>query len=432
MSFSFLFRRGFSTTAKRCRPRNIPDSVLLDLETSIEKVKPTRRQRSVIADESSPHAPALVLNTRGCYKKKEKPRYVSDNRFYLPLDHEWHGAFPTAGHVVKHHACLRNAETAAQVAEAFVPAGTKNKVIVEAFPGPGVLTRALMQLPKERIDKIIVLENSECFLDFLRPLQEADPRVRVLPWDGYAWGTYYNLEAEGHLNEVEVSPWQDPNPQLQFIAHLPTSIYGEQLIAQLLRLVPDRGWLFRYGRVPMSYVMHDWVWERISADTSKLKNRCKLSVIAEAVTAYREVVSSTTLEPYETHFWPPSLAATESRSRSKRQSTKMVAVTMNPLLEQTIEKGMLDKWDFCLRKLFVLKSNPLKRAIPHLAPGASTLLGMLEGASLPEDRHRMDISKAVREMEVEDWAAVVRAFHAWPFAPDDLLVTDTFSRDDRL
>ena len=48
---------------------------------------------------------------------------------------------------------------------------------------------------------------------------------------------------------------------LQFIAHLPTSIYGEQLIAQLLRLVPDQGWLFRYGRVPMSYLMHDFVWE---------------------------------------------------------------------------------------------------------------------------------------------------------------------------
>jgi hypothetical protein len=51
------------------------------------------------------------------------------------------------------------------------------------------------------------------------------------------------------------------NPQLQFVAHLPTSIYGEQLIAQLLRLVPDRGWLFRYGRVPLNLVMHDWVWE---------------------------------------------------------------------------------------------------------------------------------------------------------------------------
>ncbi|KAF8422787.1 S-adenosyl-L-methionine-dependent methyltransferase [Boletus edulis BED1] len=342
--------------------------------------------------------------------------------------------FPTtaSAQLVKHHACLRNSETAAQVAEAFVPAGTKDKVIIEAFPGPGVLTRALLQLPRERIRKIIVLEDSECFLDSLRPLPIVDPRVQVLPWDGYAWSTYHNLEAEGHLRDVEVSSWEEPDPPLSFIAHLPTSIYGEQLIAQLLRLVPDRGWLFRYGRVPMNYVMHDFVWERISANTSnpdKLKNRCKLSVIAEAVASFREVVPASILQPYEDHFWPPSIAAAEGRSKKNRQNRNMVAITMDPLLEQAIEKGLLDKWDYCLRKLFVLRSTPLKRAISHLAPGASTLLATLAQGS---GHHSVDTSKRMRELSVQDWAALVQAFHAWPFAPDDLLITDSFSRDERL
>jgi hypothetical protein len=94
--------------------------------------------------------------------------------------------FPTTSNtqLVKHRVCLRDSETAAQVAESFVPAGTKDKVIIEAFPGmysapsniswtdnlvgPGILTRALLQLPRERIRKIIVLENAECFLDNLR------------------------------------------------------------------------------------------------------------------------------------------------------------------------------------------------------------------------------------------------------------------------
>ena len=35
----------------------------------------------------------------------------------------------------KHRVCLRDSKTAAQVAEAFVPAGTKDKVVIEAFPG---------------------------------------------------------------------------------------------------------------------------------------------------------------------------------------------------------------------------------------------------------------------------------------------------------
>lgn len=108
-------------------------------------------------------------------------------------------SFPTAanGQVVKHHVCLHNPETAAKVAEAFVPAGTKDKVIIEAFPGtiifwtnrcvrltiiivgPGILTRALLELPRERIRKIIVLENAECFLDSLRVCLYIFPFVAI-------------------------------------------------------------------------------------------------------------------------------------------------------------------------------------------------------------------------------------------------------------
>ncbi|KAG9312882.1 S-adenosyl-L-methionine-dependent methyltransferase [Chiua virens] len=341
--------------------------------------------------------------------------------------------FPTSAsaQLVKHHVSLRNPETAAQVADAFVPPGTKDKVIIEAFPGPGLLTRALLQLPKERIRKIIVLENAECFLQSLRPLQTMDPRVHVLPWDGYSWSTYRQLEDEGHLRDVEASSWTEPDPALRFVAHLPTSIYGEQLIAQLLRLVPDQGWLFRYGRVPMNYIMHDFVWERISANTSstaKLKNRCKLSVIAEAATSFREVVPSDTLRPYEEHFWPPNIATAEGRSRKNRQNRDMVAVTMCPLPEQAIEKSLIDKWDFCLRKLFVLKSTPLDRAISHLAPGASTLLTMLANDHAA-GHHSFDASKPVREMNVQDWASLVRAFHSWPFAPDIHFLVEIDCRD---
>ncbi|KAF9244873.1 S-adenosyl-L-methionine-dependent methyltransferase [Melanogaster broomeanus] len=423
MFLPFLFRRGFSTTARRCRPS---DNVLPNLETSAKKVKPALGQTSTIIDKSSPEPPPVFL-IRDSYKTKEKPvRYVSDNKFHLPLDHDWSRAFPAAGIIVKHHACLRNAEVAAQVAEAFVPSGTRDKVIVEAFPGPGVLTRALLNLPKERIRKIIVLESHEQFLDFLRPLQEVDPRVQVLPWHAYDWNTYHKLEVGGYLNDVPVSSWQDSDPQLQFIAHLPTSVFGEQLIAQLVRLIPDQSWLFRYGRIPMHYVMLDRVWERLTANTHDRKNRCKLSVIAEAVTSFQEVLPQHQLQPYEKHFWPPSLAAD---SRTKGKPIGMVAVRLNPLLEQKIEKDMMSKWDYCLRKLFVLKSNTIKRAIPYLAPGASSLLTALEDKSLP---HRVDITKKVSEMEVEDWATLVRVLDEWPFAPEDLHVSDTFSRDDVL
>lgn len=75
---------------------------------------------------------------------------------------------------------------------------------------------------------------------------------------------------------------------------------------------------------------------------------------------------------------------------------------------------------------------------------------MLAGNSL-SGHHSIDTSKPVREMDVQDWAALVQAFHLWPFAPDvspqlqscqlymlmfftiqDLLITDSFSREERL
>lgn len=77
--------------------------------------------------------------------------------------------------------------------------------------------------------------------------------------------------------------------------------------------------------------------QRISANTSnpnKMRNRCKLSVIAEAVASFREVVPSGILQPYEEHFWPPSIAIAEGRSKKNRQNRNMVAITIDPLLEQ--------------------------------------------------------------------------------------------------
>ena len=50
------------------------------------------------------------------------------------------------------------------------------------------------------------------------------------------------------------------HPHLHFVSHLQRSIKAEQLIAQLFRCIPDQSWLYKFGRVPMSFVMSDWVW----------------------------------------------------------------------------------------------------------------------------------------------------------------------------
>lgn len=422
MSFSFTLRRGLASSGKcyHRKARNIPEGFFPSAGRAATAF--TIRRYSVKSPPKADVDSIVIRSNMRSPQRRRKATYTSDNKFHLPAQEDWVAAFPTAGTTFSSRVFLRNLQSAALVADAFVPAGSKDKVIIEAFPGPGVLTRALMALPKERIRKIIVLEHLEPYLDFLRPLQAADSRVHVLPLDGYSWNSYQKLEADGYLNDIDTVPWDQSHPHLHFMAHLPTSVYGEQLIAQFLRLIPDGGWLFQYGRVPMSYVMHDWLWERVSASTESL-NRCKLSVIAQAVSSFAQQLSPEALIPCGRHFWPSSVVP-------GHKAIPMTAITMDPLERQIIEKGMLDKWDYCLRKLFVLKSKNLERAIGHLAPGSTALLSYLTDPTLPADHPaRADASKLIRKMEVMDWAAVVRAFDAWPFAPEDLLITESFSRE---
>lgn len=53
----------------------------------------------------------------------------------LPPPEDWRKYFPLSFGVGGQRVSLSNAETAAKVAESFVPAGSKDKVIIEAFPG---------------------------------------------------------------------------------------------------------------------------------------------------------------------------------------------------------------------------------------------------------------------------------------------------------
>jgi hypothetical protein len=77
---------------------------------------------------------------------------------------------------------------------------------------------------------------------------------------------------------------------------------------------------------------------------------------------------------------------------------------------------MLNQWDYILRRLFVLKSTPLRKAISSLAPGAEVLLKTLTDKTLPPEQ-RVDVRLTAKELTLSDWALIARAFDAWPFAP---------------
>jgi hypothetical protein len=52
-----------------------------------------------------------------------------------------------------------------------------------------------------------------------------------------------------------------------------------------------------------------------------------------------------------------------------------------------------------------------------LGPGAKSLLPKLTDKNLPAEG-RVDTKKSPRNLELHEWALVVRAFKEWPFRPE--------------
>ena len=82
--------------------------------------------------------------------------------------------------------------------------------------------------------------------------------IPIVPWEGGGAIPVPHFM----LHESNASHrWHAVHPNLQFISHIPQSIMGEQLVNQFLRCIPDKTWLFKYGRVPLNLIMGEWVWQ---------------------------------------------------------------------------------------------------------------------------------------------------------------------------
>ncbi|TCD67450.1 Mitochondrial transcription factor 1 [Steccherinum ochraceum] len=351
-----------------------------------------------------------------------------------PLD-EWRTYFPNQ-FAAKERVSVRNPATADSLAKSYfhpksIAAG-KGKIIIEAFPGPGQLSRALLRLPSSHISKLIILEDHPAYLEYLRPLEQMDPRVTVISKSGFEWDTYAILEETGVLDDVETASWDNIHPQLHFISHISHNVKGEQLVAQLFRCIPAKSWLFKYGRVPMSLILSQSMWDRVIAPAGAMA-RCKVGVIAEASAALQNSVRPTSLLPYDNHFHPALAGAARSRtgynkSDAKKVGQPMISVNVVPFAEQIITPQSLDAWDYVLRRMFVMKSTPVSKALGYLAAGASSLLTPLTSEDLPPDE-RVDVKRRIKDLTLADWTLVLRAFENWPFAPsqEDMAIASSFN-----
>ncbi|KJA20076.1 hypothetical protein HYPSUDRAFT_43714 [Hypholoma sublateritium FD-334 SS-4] len=389
-----------------------PKHIIMANELAPE-AEPYKRRVGRPKKSDPPRLPKMNLRPRKPQAVKMTAASVS--LLELPPAEQWHHYFP-ARKDWSYRTTISNPESARKLAESFVPEGSRDKVVIEANPGPGLLSRALLALPKERIKKLILLEDSDIFLPALLPLQEADPRVVVLQKAGKQWSTYDDLRDAGILDTVKPIPWEQEHDQFQFIMSIPTDIHGEQLVAQLMRAVPDRQWLFQYGRIPMNLIMTTRMWERVSAPVGS-GPRCKVSAMAEAVAEFHECLPPRALQPHWEHFFPTRFG--------QPLTVTMTACTIVPMAEQMIPPGDLDLWDYCLRKLFVLRATPLSESMLTLGSGGRNLIPKMTDPSLPAEQ-RVDVSRSPRTLEMREWQILVNTFKKWPFRPMDLTM-DSFS-----
>ncbi|KAL1717384.1 S-adenosyl-L-methionine-dependent methyltransferase [Schizophyllum commune] len=421
----------YSTKAAAHETTYTPGAVTRDvLDGDIVKPKRTRRPRKK-ATEDSPDAPDASTSTpkrspRQRTAVRRKLQATTDemetiavkdedwqSRVTLPPVEEWNEIFPSH-YSVTTRLTLHNANTAREIAEAYIPEGSDGKTIIEAYPGPGALSRAILALPKERLKRLILVENYPPFLDYLLPLEKLDPRVTVVRASPNAWETYDDLLKE-HLpaEEYKVDWETGVNERLSFVCSLPMGHAGEMFYQQWIRSIPDKQWLFALGRVPMHITMTEELWIRATASVLERTLRSKASVITEATVTAKQVIAHN-LRPHHEHFFP---ARKVKGSLANASAYGTIATTIVLKKWQIIEEGKMDMWDFIVRNMFTRKASTVDKALPYLAPGALSLLPkVFPGPTLPPSQ-AIYPKVQVRGMQLRDWGILFRAFDEWPFKP---------------
>ncbi|KDN42289.1 S-adenosyl-L-methionine-dependent methyltransferase [Tilletiaria anomala UBC 951] len=322
------------------------------------------------------------------------------------------------------------------------------KTVIEAWAGAGTVTNALVRHPS--VEKVIALEDSTFYGSWLKRLPEDSPgfdssKLIHLPLSGFKWETYTSIYHQGaldHLSEDLKIPrshhdadWQADSP-LVFFAHLPNSVHGELLFAQLTAAIATRSWLFQLGRVKLCFVCSESMVRRILSQPGDTTNRSKIGTIAQCMTDIEWHIPGHELLPFKDHVYPPTgiIGLRLTLGSSYGIPNENVAtgvgkqalsfVTLEPKKQPLVEREVFEAMDYLMRKLYVLKAKPVHEALKTAAPGANDILKRLskENPELARDEDEtIDPSTPVYCLTNKQWVALARAFEIWPFRPQILI-----------
>ncbi|CAO4361490.1 unnamed protein product [Caenorhabditis nigoni] len=154
----------------------------------------------------------------------------------------------------------------------------ENDWVIEIGPGPGGITRAILEAGASRLD---VVEIDNRFIPPLQHLAEAaDSRMFIHHKDALRTeiGDIWKKEP----NRPSSVPWHDSNlPQMHVIGNLPFNI-ASPLIIKYLRDMSYRRGVWEYGRVPLTLTFQLEVAKRLCSPIA-CDTRSRISIMAQYV-----------------------------------------------------------------------------------------------------------------------------------------------------
>lgn len=400
---------------------------------------------------------------------------------HLPSRDKWKREFPISKqHQTSYRYFLSNRATIQEIIPHIgitEPERNGEKVtVVEGYPGPGTLTSELLKMPE--VEKVIGLEATPCYLEKLELLQTqldekqpgAEQRLDFLRSSAYMWETYGQLVSSGKLahlnNRVSTSDgrmvdfttndfappdhsdasWQKLSPII-FFAQLPNTVYGEQLFAQIVAAIAGRIWLFRHGRIKLSFICGESLAKRCLGEAGDKQARGKLGTTVQCLADVQVHRYAHELQPHQHHFFPPSMSVgprvtvsgtsliPNSNPSTGLTRTGMVMMTVTPKRNPLIKANEIEAFEFITRNLFILRTKPVGEALTHVAPGGQNVLKMTSPEQVKKGLIREDEvilpDELVCDLTNVQWANLARMFEKWPFRPRHLFEEGRIKRNNK-
>ncbi|KXN71570.1 mitochondrial transcription factor B-like protein [Conidiobolus coronatus NRRL 28638] len=221
----------------------------------------------------------------------------------------------------------------------------EKSLVIEVGPGPGLLTRSLLE---SGVENLVVIEKDERFLPTLNQLKDAVPsRLKIIHGDMLQVNYNNILETVG-LSHNSVD-------RVHLVGNLPFNV-ATPLLLQWLNMVYNKNDYFQYLDSTMTLMFQKEVAERI-ASPADIKQRSRLSIMSQAICSANviyKVPSSSFVPKPKVDGWVAQLTPNSNRYQlesyerlervlrvfflKRRKTIRRIATDYDPQLYQLIKE----------------------------------------------------------------------------------------------